>query len=377
VKTLAGWPRLGLGLLLIALALRALAAWDPRRVEDHFSRSLYPALSRVLQCTTALLPFSLAELLLALGVAWLCWHVGRALFREPRALWRAWPAALLAAAALYLAFLLLWGLNYQRLPFAVVAGLDSREPQAEELAALSRELVGEANALRIGLPEDEVGVLRLPGGMAGAFSRAAEGFERAEAVHPGLHGGCSRPKPVLASVLLSWFGIAGIYVPFTGEVNVNATLPAAELPFAAAHEIAHQRGFAREDEANYIGALACRLHPDADFRYSGALVAGAHALGSLAALDPSLAVRIAGLRSPAVVRDRQALAAWEARYRSPLRAVSERVNDAYLRSQGQRGGVRSYGRMVELLVAERRARLAGTFPVELATGAGEGAGSRP
>ena len=55
--------------------------------------------------------------------------------------------------------------------------------------------------------------------------------------------------------MLSYLGISGIFIPFTCEANVNATLPDWEIPFTACHELAHQRGFAREDEANYVGYL--------------------------------------------------------------------------------------------------------------------------
>jgi hypothetical protein len=155
---------------------------------------------------------------------------------------------------------------------------------------------------------------------------------------------------------LSRIGITGIYFPFTGEPNVNTTVPDVELPFSAAHEVAHQRGFAREDEANYIGYVACRFHPDADFRYAGLLAASHYALSALHALDPAAAARVQAGRSAPVLRDEGALRAWTDRYRGRANEAGRRVNDAYLKTQGQADGVRSYGRMVDLLLAERRSR---------------------
>jgi hypothetical protein len=155
--------------------------------------------------------------------------------------------------------------------------------------------------------------------------------------------------------VLSYLGISGVFCPFTGEPNVNTTLPDPELPFVVAHETAHQRGLAREDEANYVASLACRLHDDADFRYSGSLIASLHALAALRGIASELAAEIGRTRSAPVRRDLRALQEWTLRYQSPLRRVGEAVNDGYLRSQGQRDGVRSYGRMVDLLIAEERA----------------------
>jgi hypothetical protein len=160
----------------------------------------------------------------------------------------------------------------------------------------------------------------------------------------------------LLSPLLSRVGIAGIYIPFTAEPLVNGLLPQAELPFSASHEIAHAQGFAREDEANFVGYLACRGHGDPDFRYSGTLVASFYVMSALAGSDAAAARALEDLRSEAVRRDVAAILAWNARYAGALRDAGEKVNDAYLRSQGAREGVRSYGRMVDLLVAERRPR---------------------
>ncbi|MFN8548796.1 MAG: DUF3810 family protein [Candidatus Eisenbacteria bacterium] len=67
-----------------------------------------------------------------------------------------------------------------------------------------------------------------------------------------------RPKfPQPLGELLSRCGINGIYIPFTGEAAVCAP-PEPEQPFVMAHEMAHQRGIAREDEANFTSWLACR-----------------------------------------------------------------------------------------------------------------------
>jgi hypothetical protein len=355
----------GLALFGVGLATQGLASRHPAVVESLYSRALYPPLADLLGFLTAGLPFSLAEA----GLAGLLLGLFLLLLRFARGIWRKrsipWGAlgrfagrAFVAAGAAYLSFLLLWGLNYQRQPFGTIAGLDTAPAALPELVALGRELVESANRLRVGVGEDERGVMRLKDGTAGARARTEAGFRRAAVLYPTLAGCCARPKPVLASSLLARLGITGIYSPFTGEPNLNTTVPDPEVPFCASHEMAHQRGFAREDEANYLGYLACRLHPDPDFRYSGALAASIYTLHALHQADPGALARIQALHSPPVRRDLEALAAWVARYQGPLQRASERVNDVYLRTQGQREGARSYGRMVDLLLAERRARAA-------------------
>ena len=333
-------------------------------MERLYSRAFFPAVQSAVGCLAGQVAFSVGEFLLIAIVAAFPVLVIRTLTKPLSFLQRF--LSLLAGATLfsgvvYWAFLLLWGLNYGRQPFGASAGLDTTPASVDELETLSRILVQEADRERLHVGEDEAGVMRLAGGRAGALGRAALGFVEAERLYPFLAGRCARPKPLLLSPVASRLGVTGIYLPFSGEANVNDTVPDPDLPFAASHEIAHQRGFAREDEANYLGYLACRLHPDPDFRYSGLLSASVYVQSALYRVRRAAAANIEKIRSPGVRRDLLALQAWSDRYRGPAREAAERVNDAYLKTQGQAAGVRSYGRVVDLLIAERRS----------ATGAGE------
>ncbi len=330
--------------------LRAAAALRPDLVERVYSGRVYPLVSAALSRATAPLPFSVAECVVAALLVTSIALVGRAIARRLRPRLGAVLDAASLASGVYAAFLVVWGLNYDREPYASSAGLDVRPAAPDELAELCRALTLEANAARDGLPENAGGVARLAGGTAGALRRVAA------AVHgTGGAGAWARPKPVAASILMSYLGISGIYFPFTGEPNVNVDLPQPEIPFTAAHELAHARGYAREDEANYLAALTCRTHPDRDVRYSGALLASLYAVSALGPVDPAAARRLRELRSDAVARDVAAMAAWSRRYEGAATHVAHAVNDAYLRGQGQRAGARSYGRMVDLLIGERRA----------------------
>src|SRR5262249_5696502 len=157
-------------------------------------------------------------------------------------------------------------------------------------------LVEAANRAREGLAEDADGVARVAGGRASVLARAPEGFAEMGRVQPALAGPSAPGKPVLVSAMLSYLGISGIYCPFTGEPNVNMTLPEPDVPFAASHELAHAHGFAREDEANYIAYLACTHHPDADFRYSGYFGASIYAMNALGRADRAAHARLYALR---------------------------------------------------------------------------------
>jgi len=357
----AARARAGAALLAASLLAQAWARSSPLRVEALFSEGLYPRFGGRLGRAAGFFPFSLAEGLVVAGVLFTAgaaaFGVRRVLRGHAtlRALLAAWVANLALAAGLgYFLFVLLWGLNYARPPLSTLASLPIAPTSAQELGELAVDLVDAANREREGLPEAAAGALRIDGGFASVARRVALGYAAASVRLPLLSGATAPPKPVLLSGLLSRAGITGIYFPFTGEPNVNTTVPDVELPFSAAHEVAHQRGFAREDEANYVGYLACRFHPDPDFRYAGLLAASHYVLAALHTVDPRTADHVRARRSEAVLRDEAALWAWTLRYRGRASEVGRRVNDAYLKTQGQAEGVRSYGRMVDLLLAERR-----------------------
>jgi hypothetical protein len=323
---------------------------------------VYPPVARTVSLVTGLFPFSVAEVLLVAGVLGaVVWAVRRLRrggkgFRA-RDLLRALARLAGVAALAVLAFDLLWGYNYDRASVSAMLGYDLTPAPAADLAGLSGDLLSQSAALREGLPEDGAGALRLPDGRRGALARATRGYDAlAAAVRLPMPALSAPPKLVLLSPWMSYLGISGIFIPFTGEANVNGTVPEWEIPFTAAHELAHQRGFAREEEANYVGYLACLAHPDRDFQYSGTFRAGLYALSALARADRNVYGELRGSLAPPLRRDLAALFAWQRRYESRLGEVQDKVNDAYLKTQGQADGVRSYGRMVDLLLAERRAK---------------------
>ncbi len=341
--------------LISAAGLRLGAEIEPSWVERHYSRGIYPRIAAALAWATSRTQVPVGEpLAVAFVLVALAWLARRA-WAAPSRRWRATASGATGLlASLYLAFLVVWGLNYQRLPLASGAALDARGPSREELESLAEALVSASDRLRSLVDEDARGVFRVGGSVGATLAETRLGYERAAPRFPWIAGFAPQPKAAMASAVLSALGISGIYLPFTAEPIVDAEIPAPDIPFAAAHEMAHGLGFAREDEANYVGSLACRLHPKVAFRYSGTLVASLYALAALARVDGDGARRLHEARGAGVRRDIAALAAWSARHEGRVSRASRRVNDAYLRSNGQKGGVASYDRFVDLLVAEQR-----------------------
>ena len=140
------------------------------------------------------------------------------------------------------------------------------------------------------------------------------------------------------------------------EANVNIDVPDFTLPFTMCHEQAHLRGFMREDEANFIAYLACMESVDQAIQYSGASMAAMYAMNTLYQADYERFCELYATYSPGVQRDFAAQSRYWAQFEGPVAEVSDKVNDTYLKANRQTDGVASYGRMVDLLLANYRAK---------------------
>ncbi len=338
----ARWLLLATGPLAFLVQQLVPSAW----VEQVYARGMAPLLARAIGAVTGLVPLSVAELgtlAIVLSIPW-WWR-------------RGWAIACTLSIG-YAAFVLCWGLNYRREPIARVLGLEPRDSSVAELRAFVDNFVTRMNLARERAPERD-GVATLSGDFADAVARAEETYRRAGAERPWLAGDYAPVKPLLLSPVASAGGLAGLYIPFTAEPHLSTSGLAFTVPFNACHEMAHQRGVAREDEANFVAFLVARDHGDPDFQYSAYAGVLSHLLGALARVDPDGARAARSAFSPGVRADREAYNAWwEAHRVDWLWSASAAANHAYLRSNGVPDGVASYGRVVDLLLAEQRARAA-------------------
>ncbi|MEL7566570.1 MAG: DUF3810 domain-containing protein [Dehalobacterium sp.] len=350
-------------LLLLGVIFSLFAPQFPQLIEYGYSTKLYYWTIRQYSLLTGIFPFSLAELIVVGTIAFMIYQTGKAMimFHKSRkdfikGLFKTSGRLALMLVLVYLVFNLMWGLNYSRMTFAEISGLPVEPASVNELAELALDLTYRANDLRDQAAEDDQGVMTIPHGLKDMFYRAHLGYERASEIYPELGGSYGRPKGVMMSHYWSYTGISGAFFPFTAEANVNINMPHFMLPATTTHEMAHQRGFAREDEANYIAYLTCTLHPDEDFQYSGVIFALLSTMNALQRYDTETWREIRVLYSDGVNRDLKDWQDYIERYEGPVKELSTSVNNSYLKANRQKDGVHSYGRMVDLLLAEFRVR---------------------
>jgi len=301
----------------------------------------------------SMVPFSAAEWVIVLWVLMglgfltqLVLHFRRR--GEGRALYR-WAVSLLTmVSVLFGLFSLWWGVCYYAGTFAGQAGLERRPIAAEELESVTEYFAELANEYSSRVERDADGVFTAE--PRSLFDASETLYHAVETRFPSLAGPELRAKPAVFSRCMSLLNNTGFFFPYTAEANVNVDCPMALIPATIAHELAHQRGVAGEDEANFVGILACMENGDPRFVYSAALMAYIYLGNALHDTDYDAWHGIyLGLNGD-VRRDLSVHNAYWARYDTRVKEVSDKVYEVFLETYGDDRGMKSYDACVDLLV---------------------------
>lgn len=311
------------------------ASW----IERVYSLGLYPFIQSRLTPLTNLVPIALFDVSIALLIAWLVWHFVRRWRTSglAKAVASTLGSALIAAAVIYLAFLLLWGFNYRRIPLEEKIAFDSAGITTDAARELAKETAVRLNLLHAAAHQSSAPPQEV---LAGAFDVARNRVGHLIDIAPG------RPKRSLLERYFRWTAIDGMTVPWFLEIIINPDVLPVERPFVIAHEWAHLAGFADEDEANYIAWLTC-LNGDYLMQYSGWLAIYGHAVNGLSRADRRA---IGETLADGPRRDFADIAKRLQQSRPVARTVARESYDAYLRANRVEGGIESYDRVVRLIL---------------------------
>ncbi len=303
-----------------------------------YAHHVYPVLVEPWGRIMGLFPFSVVEIglyLLSVGsMAYVGWF-----WRKPK---RVASRGIFVGGLLLFLYTANCGINYYADSFAKTAGLETGLYSREELIRLCEFLLEKVNETAV--PEGYQGNER---------AWKAEGVQAMKGLgetYPALAGFYPMPKEVAVSWILSVQQLTGIYSPFTIEANFNGSIPNYNIPHTICHELSHLKGFMREEEANFIGYLACVNSDQPAFRYSGYLTGWVYAGNALAREDWEAYVKLQeGLCDQAradLVKNNEF---WN-QYEGKVAEVANQMNDVYLKINDQKDGVKSYGRMVDLML---------------------------
>ena len=346
---------IGAALIAISALACVLAKGAPEWAAKSFrpfSRAVCSVWSRIF----SFVPFSLFELIICAMILAFIITLALLIFRWRKRLgpWavRRYLAVILLIAGCHAAFFTFaWGLNYYASPLGELIGLEVREYSQQELYDTALYYLELANETAPLVPRNEDGTADL-GTWEEMTKTAASEYSKQEAFDFGSVY-IARPKTLVFWDLASRFNLSGIYWPFTAEANVNPDCSPASPYFSLCHELSHRLGITAEDEANFAAAMICRSSDNAAMRYSGCYMAFLYAYNSLAEVNLSKAYELWDMAGEYLKADIIAANKHVAKYAGGVGdKISEAVNDTYLKAMSQPSGVKSYGEVTDLLIAE-------------------------
>ena len=318
------------------------------------SERLVQPVHRALAALNSHLPFSVAEALIGLAAAAVIAYIIYiviSMLRGGGRLKRLYAAVinlLAAGLAVYAGFCMLWGVYYYGDDFMTRSALKNENISVEQLEAVTRYFAELSNEYAEQVPRDEDG--NYIADRAAILARSDEVYENIERELPCLAGPAVRAKGVYFSRLMSYTDFTGFFFPFTAEATVNTDFPPALFASTVAHELAHQRGVAKEQEANFVAVLASLAYGDTEYCYSACLLAYTHLGNALYSADYEAWKSIYLSLSEDVRRDFAANREYWAQFETPVQKVSNTVYEGFLYSYDQNMGLKSYGACVDLLV---------------------------
>lgn len=330
--------RMQAGCLLLAASLILQAASrNTAGFGQWYAVTIYPVLTETFGRFFGLFPFSVSEFFLYLLILLIpFWGI------RQRKNWRKLlSGAFLLLSVIFFLYTACCGVNYYRKPFSEYLGFQAEQYTKEELRELCEWLTEQANAAYVETAAMDTEEARREG---------VKAMEKLGTAYPQLSGFYPEPKPLTLSRVLSVQQLSGIYSPFTVEANYNREMTSYNIPHTICHELSHLRGFMREDEANFIGFLACIGSDSPEYRSSGYMMGWIYAGNALAAVDRDAYLACHQKLRPEILEEfRENNAFWD-RFESRVSRAAETMNNTYLKANSQAEGVKSYGRAVDLMI---------------------------
>lgn len=358
-----------LALLPISLLIVLICKAFPFIAEYVFARGIYRILAIVLGTITRWFPFSVGEICIYVLPFVALFFLGRFIYKLIKAKGKrmvTFGKGILNFFCVIsigiFAFVMLCGTNYYRYRFETYLDYKVEEYTKIDLYNLCDYLVNKLNESRENVQTDKDGITKSSYEDTGELlDVAGEVMSDFSKNYAALRYSIGEVKPVLASRAMSYTETVGIYIPFTMEANINIDTIYYNQPVDAIHELAHLRGIMLEDEANYIAYLACISSNELDFIYSGYMLAYIYASNQLYDEDIELYSHIIDKLSDGVKIDLTANHIYWKQFDTPtgnkIANVSNKLNDTYLNINGQEQGTKSYGMVVDLLIAEYKEKV--------------------
>jgi len=338
-------------LLPIQIGLVQIISQYPSFVENYYSQGIYPFVSRFLRIAFGWIPFSVGDILLVLFLLLLFRFVYRLFKTKFKQSFQQFIKLIASLSVIYFCFYFFWGLNYYRNSLAENLQLKQAKYTTKQLVILSNKLIAETNKIQLQIMQSDTLQVINPYRSKEMYQIAIKGYNQLATKHPQFSYKSPSIKNSLMSKLQSYNGTSGYLNPLTGEAQVNNYIPKNSIPFVVCHEIAHQIGWAAENEANFIGFLAAINNKNIYFKYAGYKMATRYVIYELYKQDKELYKTIFKTINVGVKKDfKESFLFWE-QHKNPFEPIIKKGYNAYLKANKQKNGIQSYNYVVDLLIA--------------------------
>ncbi len=338
-----------------------LAAIIPARLStafaDWYAFNLYPVIQHTFSAISGILSFSLGEfmiiaavLLVLIGIVFFIVKLIRSKGRRKSFILSSVSFVTAVASLIGVMFVYNCGVNYYRSPFSAYSGIKIEVYTKEQVCEVLEYTIEQVNSLSTQTELDENGGCIIP---ENYLDLTTDAMKKLAEQYPVLDSYYPHAKPVLHSRLWCYTKIVGVFTPFSMEANFNTCDTSESIGHTICHELSHLTGFMREDEANFIAFLACRESGDVYLSYSGYYHTMCQLLNAYnREVDDKEYARILSMINPVTMNHIRMENEYWRQFDTPVAEVSHTINDTYLKVNNQTDGAKSYGRMVDLVIAE-------------------------
>lgn len=336
-------------MLFVQMGVVRLLAQFPNFIENYYSNGLYPIVSKGFRYALGWIPFSFGDLMYTALIIMALREIVLLFKNRFRTFKSFFIKTFALASIVYGAFHLLWGMNYYRLPLHSSLGIES-EYTTEELIELTEKLIDKSNRLHAQLAVNDSSGVVYAFAKADTYTKTLDGYNSIKSQFPQLNYPPKSIKTSLLSYPLSVMGYSGYLNPITNEAHINGCIPMYRYPVVSCHEQAHQIGYAKENEANFVAVMATLNNKDPYFQYSGSIFALRYCLNDLFKRDPELGSKYRDDIRPGIYANYKESRDFWREMDNPLEPYFKYFYSGYLKANNQPDGLKSYSYMVALLV---------------------------
>ncbi|MGY0408298.1 MAG: DUF3810 domain-containing protein, partial [Polaribacter sp.] len=267
--------------LPIQILLVQWAAKNPAFIEKYYSHEIYPIISSFFRLIFGWIPFSVGDILILVLLFLLFRFLYKLIKTRFKNFFQKMVSFTAVLSVIYGCFYLFWGLNYYREPLAKTLNYHQSNYSTAQLKKVTEFIVTKLNAYQLKITKNDTLKVENPYSQTAMYNKAVLGYKNLEKDFPQLKYQFKSVKSSLISLFQSYNGTSGYLNPLTGEAQVNDKIPKTSYPTTTCHEMAHQIGFAAENEANFIGFLAANYNDDLYFKYASYRMAFAYCIAEM------------------------------------------------------------------------------------------------